>query len=315
MDLSSAQTSTVFNFATQQGKTIVYLHLFDLAICLVIALTVAGLLTFVAIKFRYRSGDEEPKQSRGNVKLEIAWTVIPTLIVFTLGILTALVMNVVNPPLGSRQPDVVVNAHQWWWEYRYPKSGVVTANELYLPQGVDSVLEIRSDDVVHSFWVPDFGEKMDAIPGHPNHLFLKPIREGLFIGSCSEYCGADHSLMRILARVVSQKEFDAWTQRQLKVPPAPVDRTAQQGAQLFLSKSCVQCHSIAGTSAAGRVGPDLTHVADRQTLGTGLLPNDTDNLARWISDPQKFKPGCHMPRMRLSEKDAHDIAVYLESLK
>jgi cytochrome c oxidase subunit 2 len=184
-----------------------------------------------------------------------------------------------------------------------------------LPEGVNSLLEIRSADVVHSFWVPDFGQKMDAIPGHPNDVFFTPIRKGLFTGSCSEYCGADHALMRILATVVSPQEFDAWTRSQLKVPAAQTDKTAQHGEELFVSKTCMQCHAIAGTKAAGQVGPDLTHLGDRQTIGAGLLPNNLENVTAWIRNPQQFKPGCHMPKMRLSKDDAHDIAVYLESLK
>ena len=224
-------------------------------------------------------------------------------------------MNLVNPPVGSQQPDVIVNAHQWWWEYRYPKSGVVTANELYLPQGNNSLLEIRSADVIHSFWIPDFGRKMDAIPGHPNYLFFKPLRRGLFTGSCAEFCGADHSLMRILATVVSPQEYKAWTERQLKVPASTTDKVAQHGEQLFLSNTCTQCHSIIGTKAKGQMGPDLTHLFTRQTIGSGLLANNTENVAQWIMDAQQFKPGCHMPSMRLNHDDAHDIAVFLESLR
>lgn len=315
MDINTAQTSNIFNFATAQGRTIVYLNFVDLAICFAIALTVISLVTFVAIKFRHRLNDAEPQQNPGNVKLEITWTVIPALILLFLGILTAIVMHIVNPPVGLRQPDVVINAHQWWWEYRYPKYGVVTANELYLPQGVNLLFEVRSQDVVHSFWVPDFGQKMDAIPGHPNHVFYKPIRKGLFIGSCSEFCGDDHALMRILATVVSPKQFNAWIQRQLKVPAAAAGETAQHGEALFMSNTCVQCHAISGTRAQAQVGPDLSHLGDRQTIGTGVLANNTENVTHWIMDPQRFKPGCHMPKMRLSESDAHDIAAYLEDLK
>jgi cytochrome c oxidase subunit 2 len=316
MDLINAQSSNIFRFATEQGRTIVYLDYVDLAICFSIALIVIGLLTFVAVNFRHRAGDAEPLQSAGNIKLEITWTVIPALILLFLGIFTAIVMRSVNPPLVSgRRPDVIVNAHQWWWEYRYPKSGVVTANELYLPEGTNSLLEIRAADVIHSFWVPNFGQKMDAIPGHPNFLFLKPIQHGLFTGACSEFCGADHALMRIVAKVVPQKEFDTWIQSQLEVPVAPTDKTAQRGEKLFASKTCVQCHTVAGTVAKGKIGPDLTHLLQRQTIGSGLLANNTDNVAAWIINPQKFKPGCHMPKMHLNKEDAHDIALYLENLK
>ena len=169
--------------------------------------------------------------------------------------------------------------------------------------------------MIHSFWVPNFGQKMDAVPGHPNALFLKPIRKGFFIGQCAEYCGSQHSLMRILANVVSQKDFDAWTQSQARVPATPTDTAGQHGRELFMSRTCVQCHSIAGTSATARVAPDLTHIADRKTIGAGVIANNLDNLTKWIMDPQDFKPGCLMPNMRLTESEAHDIAVYLENLK
>jgi len=315
MDLSTAQTTNIFNWATEQARTIVWLEWVNLAICMAILFTVIGLLTYAAIKFRGKAGDADPPHVEGNLKLEITWTVIPALIFLFLGVLTGTVMHDVNPPVGKRLPDVIVNAHQFWWEYSYPKTGVVTANELYLPEGADLLLEIRSADVIHSFWVPDFGQKMDAIPGHKNNLFLKPVRSGLFLGQCSEYCGAQHSLMRIVANVVPQKEFDTWTQSQLKVPAAPTDPTAKHGEELIMSKTCVQCHNIAGTKAVANVAPDLTHIADRKTLGSGLLENTTDNLTKWIMNPQQFKPGCYMPNMRLTESDAHDMAVYLENLK
>ena len=225
MDLHTAQPSNVFNYATEQGRNIVHLHLLNLVVAAIVASIVIGLITFVAIKFRHRKDDAEPPQSPGNLKLEIIWTAVPALVLLIFGILTARVMLVVNPPVGPRQPDVIVNAHQWWWEYRYPKTGVVTANEFYLPAGVDSLLEIRAADVVHSFWIPDFGEKMDAIPGHPNHLFFKPIRQGVFTGSCAEFCGADHSLMRIVATVVSPRDFQASTRSQLNIPAPPLTET------------------------------------------------------------------------------------------
>jgi cytochrome c oxidase subunit 2 len=315
MDLSNAQTSNIFSFATEQGRTIVQLHYIDLIICFAIAFTVIGLLTYVIFKFRSRPGDKEPKQDAGNVKYEIIWTVIPALILLFLGILTALVMNRVNPPVLNKKPDVIVIGHQFWWEYRYPKTGVVTANELYLPVGVDSLLEMRSADVIHSFWVPNFGQKMDAIPGHPNNIFFKPLTEGVYTGACSEFCGADHSLMRILVNVVPQKKFDQWTSQELKVPAQPTDKTAEHGKELFMSKTCMQCHNIEGTDAKAHIAPDLTHLSHRQTIGSALLPNNTENVTNWIMNPQQFKPGCLMPKMRLSKADAHDIAVYLEKLE
>jgi cytochrome c oxidase subunit II len=315
MDLSNAQISSIFHFATEQGRTIVYLQYINLLICLGFFLTVTGLLTFAIIRFRQRPGDGEPHQSKGNTKLEIFWTVIPAIIFLILGVLTGVVMSSVNPPVGKRQPDIIVIGHQFWWEYRYPKYGVVTANEMYLPLGKDLMLQIIGADVIHSFWVPDFGQKMDAIPGHPSNLFLKPIRTGLFLGQCAEYCGSQHSLMRIIANVVSPEDFDKWIASQRIVPSTSADQSSQHGKELFMSKTCIQCHSIAGTQATAMTAPDLTHIASRKTIGAGVIENNLRNLTAWINNPQQFKPGCLMPNMRLPKSDAHDLAVYLENLK
>jgi cytochrome c oxidase subunit 2 len=316
MDITNAQLSNIFAYATEQARTIVWLHYIDMGVCFVIMATVLGLLIAAAIKFRQKPGDEtEPDQYEGNLKLEITWTAIPFVILMVLAYLTLVVMQEINPAIGKRTPDVIVNARQWWWEYRYPNSGVVTANELYLPEGVNSVIQVTSGDVAHSFWVPNFGEKMDAIPGRLNYLFLKPLQKGTYTGACSEYCGAQHSLMRIIAKVVSPEEFATWQQSQLKVPAQPTDKDAMHGQKIFMGETCAQCHNISGTPANAKIGPDLTHLATRQTLGSGVIPNTTENLATWIMNAQVFKPGCHMPQMRLSHSDAHDIAVYLEGLK
>jgi len=318
MDLKNADFTTIFNVASAQNKWLVDLHWFTLAICTIIFFVVAGLLIAIIAKFKTPENDDgsEPKQTRGNVRLEIIWTVIPLLIVTVLGVLSAIVMLIVNPAVGSKKPDLVVVGHQWWWEYQYPKYGVTTANELYLPLGKNSLIEVRSADVVHSFWVVAFGQKMDAIPGHPTNMWIHPTKKGLFLGTCSEYCGAQHGLMRIMANVVSQEEFDAWIKAQSVVPVPSNDPAVARGKEAFNSATCVQCHSIAGDAEAkAKIGPDLTHIAQRKTLGAGVLENTEDNLAKWMQNPQQFKPGCNMPNMRLTDEQAHDIAIYLESLK
>jgi cytochrome c oxidase subunit 2 len=317
MDLKNADFTTIFNVATSQNKYLCDLHWFTLAICVLIGFVVTGLLIAVIVKFRTPANDDgsEPKQVHGNIKLEIIWTAIPLLIVTVLGVLTAYVMFVTNPPAANKQPDVVVIGHQWWWEYRYPKLGVTTANELVLPVGQNQLLDIEAADVVHSWWVPAFGQKMDAIPGHPAKMWLNPTKTGLFLGTCSEFCGQQHSLMRIIAKVVTPQEFDAWVKAQQAIPEGPSDASAERGKQLFESATCVQCHRVAGTDAVAQIGPDLTHIAQRQTLGAGVLENNVDNLAKWMQNPQTFKPGVYMPNMRLTDEEAHDIATYLENLK
>ncbi len=301
-----------------QNKWIVDLHWFTLAICAMIFLVVTGLLIAVIAKFKTPENDDgsEPKQTRGNARLEFTWTAIPLLIVIILGVLTAITMLVVSPPVGTKKPDLVVIGHQWWWEYQYPKYGVTTANEFYLPVDKNALIEVRAADVVHSFWVAAFGQKMDAIPGHPTNMWIHPTKKGLFLGTCSEYCGAQHGLMRILANVVSQEEFETWIKAQAAMPPVSIEPAVVHGKELFNAATCVQCHAIGGNiDAKALIGPNLTHIAQRKTLGAGVLENNTENLAKWIQNPQTFKPGVNMPEMRVTDEQAHDIALYLESLK
>jgi cytochrome c oxidase subunit 2 len=309
------QHTSVFHPDSPQALAIVHLFYLDLGIAACIFLTVAILVLVAAKRFRWRPGAGEPYQDPGNPKLEALWTVIPAAILTVLAVQAARTMHFVNPPVRKRSPDVVVMAHQWWWEYHYSRSGLVTANELHMPTGENWLLLIEAEDVIHDFWVPDLGAKMDAIPGHPNYLWIQPHQPGTYIGTCAEYCGLEHALMGIRVIVQPRQEFAAWVKSQLVVPGPPVGAVAQVGARLFGDRTCVNCHRIAGTPANARVGPDLTHLADRETLGAGVLDNTPDNLARWIQHPQKFKPGCHMPDERLTDTEAHAIATYLEALR
>jgi cytochrome c oxidase subunit 2 len=307
--------TSVFNPQSPQARAIEHLFYYDLAIAAAIFLTVASLVLYVIYRYRRKPGDPEPYQNEGNPRLETLWTVIPGVILFSLAILTARTMHIVNPMEGSHPPDVVVIAHQWWWEYRYPQSGVVTANELHMPDDRDWLLRIESADVIHDFWVPDLGSKKDAIPGHPNYLWIQPTKDGVYLGTCAEFCGAEHALMGIRVIVQPEAEFAAWEQSQLRIPPPPSGEEAERGAHLFIERTCSNCHHIAGTEAQGQVGPDLTYVADRQTLGADLLENTPANLAAWIQNPQKYKPGCHMPNLDLTSSETQAITAYLEGLK
>lgn len=306
---------SVFNAQSPQAQEIAKLFYIDLAIAGVILLVVSTLILIAIFRFRQRPGQAEPVQDPGNPKLETLWTVLPSLVVVLLLVLTAHTMQIVNPPVGQRTPDVVVTAHQWWWAYHYPRSGVVTANELHLPAGTNCLLRIESADVIHDFWVPNLGAKMDAIPGHPNMLWITPHTPGVYLGTCAEFCGAEHALMGIRVVVQTPEDFARWEQAQLQVPVAPTGAEAGRGAQLFAAQTCSTCHLIAGTPAAGHVGPDLTHLAGRETLGAGVLANNLTNLMRWIQNPQAIKPGCHMPALRLTADEAHALAVYLGGLR
>lgn len=307
--------TSVFAGDSPQAQAIVRLFTFDLIIAAVIFATVASLVIYAAVRFRHRPGGLEPRQDEGNPRLEMIWTVVPALILAALFIGTAVTMKIVNPPVGRTTPTVVVIAHQWWWEYRYPRSGVLTANELHLPLGTNSLIEVRSADVIHDFWVPDLGAKVDAIPNHPNFLWIDPQKAGTFLGTCAEFCGKEHALMKIRVMVRPPSELAAWERSQLRVPATPAEGEAGRGARLFQERTCQNCHAIAGTKATGKVGPDLTHVADRETLGAGALDNSLTNLTAWIANPQRYKPGCYMPDLHLTGTEPHEIAAYLEALR
>jgi cytochrome c oxidase subunit 2 len=305
----------VFHPTTPQAEAIVKLFYFDLIIAAVIFLTVTTLVITAIFRYRRRPGDPEPYQNPGNVKLETMWTVIPGLILLALLVATGRTMYIVNPPVGTRTPDASVLAHQWWWEYQYPRSGVITANEMHMVAGSNWLLEVKSADVIHNFWVPGLGSKMDAVPGMVNYLWIQPHQAGTYLGTCAEFCGEQHALMGIRVIVQSPEEFAQWEQSQLRVPGPPTSEAAIRGAKLFEQNTCVNCHRIAGTKANSRVGPDLTHLATRQTIASAIYENTRTNLTRWIQNPQEMKEDNHMPNTYLTEAQAQDIAVYLEELQ
>ena len=281
-----------------------------------VGLLVFVLVTIAIIRFRRRAGDEkEPKQIYGNRRLEIAWTVAPALLLIFLFGLTVKTSFTSDPTISSKDPDVVVIGHQWWWEIRYPKYGVITANEVHLPVGQKVIGDFESADVIHDFWVPELGRKIDMIPGHPNQMYVQVDKPGIYLGTCAEYCGTEHAWMRIRVIAQTPEEFAAWIKSQQQVPAVPTTGEAAQGAQLFQAIPCQSCHTIAGTAAKGTVGPDLTHFASRQTLGTGVLDNNAGTLTAWLSNPQAIKPGIYMPNLRLSNDQITALVAYLETLK
>jgi len=300
--------------ASQQAQSIYDLFQIVMVIAAVILLIVTGLVVTAAIRFRRRPGDALPRQDFGNHRLETLWTVIPFLIVTAMFVLTVRTMRQVDPHPIDRKPDLEIEAHQWWWEFRYPGAGVVTANELHIPVNKNLYYRLTSGDVVHDFWVPQLGQKIDAVPNHPNYAWISADAPGTYLGTCAEYCGAEHAWMRIRVIAQSPEDFAAWVkdQRQPAVSPSGMGIA---GRGLFLGLPCMNCHTIAGTSAQGTVGPNLTHLASRQTLAAGVFDNTSKNLARWLADPQKFKPGCHMPNLNLKPNEIKVLTAYLEELK
>lgn len=286
-----------------------------------IFVVVAGLLAYSVVRFRRRPDDDgsEPPQVYGSDPIEFAWTVAPFLIVLVLALATTRtiyeVQAVAKPP-GAL--DVTVIGHQWWWEFRYPGLGVVTANELHVPvsdgaEATPTFLTLESADVVHSFWVPRLAGKTDVIPNRTNTMWIEPQEPGLYLGQCAEFCGTQHAKMLLRVYVHPRAEFDAWVAAQKK--PAIEDAGAAAGRRVFETTACVNCHSVAGTIGTGRFGPDLTHLMSRHTLAAGAAPNTPANLRLWVDDPDRIKPGALMPAMKLEQPQLEELVAYLETLR
>ena len=299
-----------------QAQDITNIFIITLAIAGVIFLIVTGSVIYASIRFRQKKPGEEGQLIYGNRKLEITWTVVPALILVVLAALTLKTMVNAAPPVPAGQtPDVIIIGHQWWWEFQYPKLGVTTANELHIPTGTRLLAEVRSADVIHSFWVPQLGPKIDATPGFPTNTWLQASMPGTFQGTCVEYCGAQHANMRIMVIAQTESDFNSWVQQQQVVPALPTGGDAALGAQLFATLTCSNCHTIAGTDAQGTIAPNLTHVADRQTLGAGVIPNSAAYLASWLADPQAIKPESLMPNLNLTTDQINELVAYLEGNK
>jgi cytochrome c oxidase subunit II len=312
--------TNIFAPASTPAQSIFGLSVFVLAVTGAIFAVVFGLLAYATVKFRTRSGDDgrEPAQIYGSTQVELAWTVIPILIVVVLFLATArVVASIQNASRPQGAINVTVIGHQFWWEYRYPDLKVVTANELHVPVSdpanpTPTFLTLLSADTDHSFWVPRLAGKTDLIPNHPNSTWIDPHETGLFLGQCSQYCGVQHALMLQRVYVQSRADFDRWIQEQSQ--PASVSGTAAQGQSVFEKTACVNCHTVAGTAAKGRFGPDLTHLMSRETIASGAVQNTPENLRRWIQDPSVIKPGCLMPAMGLSDPDLNAVTAYMETL-
>ena len=307
--------TNIFAPASTPAKSIFGLSLFVLVITGIIFVVVGSLLTYAVVKFRKRKDDDrrEPAQVYGSNQVEIAWTVIPVLIVVVLFMATARVIANVQKGAPANAVHVTVIGHQFWWEYRYPDLKVVTANELHVPAGISTELKLLSADTDHSFWVPKLAGKTDLIPNHPNVMWIDPQQPGLYLGQCAQYCGTQHAKMLLRVYVQSQAEFDHWIQQQSQ--PALLSDAASEGRRIFEATACVNCHNVAGTPAQGRFGPDLTHLMSRETIAAGIAENSHENLRLWIQDPSRLKPGSLMPAMGMNEHDLDAVTAYLETLR
>jgi cytochrome c oxidase subunit 2 len=316
-----SQIPSIFKPQSTPANSIFHLSLLVLAITGIIFTVVFSLLVYAVAKFRKRGNDDgrEPAQVYGSNQVELAWTVIPILIVLVLFLATARVIrSIQDAPKPAGAIEVIAIGHQFWWEFRYPALGVVTANELHVPVSNPSnptptFLTLLSVDTDHSFWVPRLAGKTDLIPNRVNHTWIDPQETGLYLGQCAQYCGTQHAKMLLRVYVDSPEEFSRWVQEQRN--PAVNDDAVAEGRRIFETTACVNCHAISGTIADGHFGPDLTHLMSRDTIASGAAPNNHENLRAWIQNPDSIKPGSLMPAMQLSAHDLDALTGYLVTLR
>lgn len=245
----------------------------------------------------------------------LAGIVAPAVILLVVFGFTVATLNALATPHISEAYTIHVVGHQWWWEVRYPQQQVVTANEIHIPAGQPVRIVLSSDDVIHSFWVPELHGKLDLVPGQTNEFWLQADEPGVYRGECAEFCGVQHAKMGFLVIAESLAQFDAWVAAQQLPASQPSDSMALRGQEVFLSSTCVNCHTIAGTHATGNLGPDLTHLATRHTLAGASIANNRGNLGGWVVDPQHLKPGVFMPATPLTGSELQALLAYLATLE
>jgi cytochrome c oxidase subunit 2 len=289
---------------------------FHIAAALMLMLVI-GLVTYTCLRFKQKANDHtEPKQTTGSTIWEVWMIAVPVVILLYFFYRSVSVEKEVMPPVAAgRKPDVIITGHQWWWEVSYPGANVTTANEVHLPAGKLLLLELRSADVIHDWWVPQLGAKMDLIPLQQNDLWVTIAKPGEYIGACSEFCGTQHAWMRIRVIAETEEKFSDWLKQQAVQAHAPQDELAKRGEVLFQKNTCAGCHCIKGTEAKGTIGPDLTHFGSREQMLTGLLPINEENVVQWISHPQKIKPGAYMPAFHFHKDSIQAISHYLLQLQ
>lgn len=317
--IGCARSPSTLSAHGAQAERVAPLGWFLLAASVAVVVLITVLLLIGT--FRHHPAEPMPAAERPN---GLKWILYGGL-VFPSVVLTGTFVWVLVVLAGSGVPDqpaaltVQVIGHRWWWEIHYlgndSDSSAVDANELHLPVGQPVRLELSSADVIHSFWVPELAGKTDLVPGQTNITWIEADQPGTYHGQCGEYCGVQHAHMELVVVAQSPAKFAQWLTHQRQPATEPADSAARAGRQAFLNGQCTLCHTIQGTSAKGRIGPDLTHVGSRLTLAGGMLRNTPGNLAGWIANAQAIKPGSQMPQLYLKPADLHAIVAYLQTLK
>lgn len=311
--------TSIFAPVSTPANAISRLAVFVLSIAAGIFITLSCLTLYIVVRYRARESDKnlEPPQVFGSTEIELAWTIIPVLIIVVLFLTTAGVLfGLQHKPRPASALNLVVVGHQFWWEFRYPELHITSANELHIPVSANqdsrpTYMKLTSADVDHSFWVPRLAGKVDLIPNRVNGLWVDPHTPGVYLGQCTQLCGVQHAKMLLRVYVDTPEQFAAWVKQQ----QLPAAQQESVGRQAFETQACINCHNVEGTPATGRFGPDLTHLMSRSTIGSGIVENTPENLRKWVADPATFKPGCLMPSMHLSDQQINDITNYLVSLK
>src|SRR6266567_3541333 len=311
----AANPQTAFNARSDYAVEGLDLFILTIWLGVIIGGVVEIVLVITAIRYRRRAGDRLPPQIHGSTVIEVIWTTGPVIVVGAILFFTLPVIFSTQAPAPSGSMNIDVIGHQFWWEFQYPDAKVVTANELHLPVGRTVNLVLRSDDVIHSFWIPALGGKRDAFPGHTNYIWLTANSLGEFPGQCYQLCGYSHGNMREKAIIQSPSDFQAWLSSQQTPAVQPTDPTAAEGAQLFQTRGCAACHTVTGTPAQGTIGPNLTHVAGRGVIAGSVLQNTPQDLRTWLKDPPAVKPGSIMPNLGLNDHELDVLVAYLQSLK
>ena len=316
---------STFGNAATEARQFNLLFVIFLAICAIMYVLVITFL-IMAIVRRRRAGIANVMEDRRHHESDpfmqtglVAWGALVGTGLIGLAIASFLTDRSMASAAGHQRLSVTVTANQWWWDIQYTSADtsktVHTANELHLPVGVPVRIYLRSNDVIHSFWVPSLAGKQDLIPGRDNDITITPQRVGIFRGQCAEFCGAEHAKMALIVDVDSYGDFIKWWEHQLQPALAPATPLAKAGYDFVISRNCSACHGIAGTPASGTIGPDLTHLASRRSIAAGSMPMSEGNLYGWVADPQSLKPGSHMPTVGLEPDQLHAVVAYLETLK
>jgi cytochrome c oxidase subunit 2 len=280
----------------------------------------------LARRRRQRRDDEAPNtttlrpaQERTMRNVVATWTAVTALILVAFLVLSFRVESALEALNVEPAAKIKVTGRQWWWKVEYldpvAANVVTTANEIHIPVGRSVHVQLLSDDVIHSFWVPSLAGKQDLIPGRHGEIWLHAERAGDYAGQCAEFCGAQHAHMQFVVVAEEQADFDRWLAAQREPAVEPTGERERRGEQHFMTGPCAMCHTISGTPAGGRGGPDLTHLASRRRIGAGSFPNVRGHLARWVTDAPSMKPGTNMPRVTLEQPQLDELVAYLESLR